>query len=115
VTVSKGQEWDWLGDPFWRVLRERNLAACCIIILTAFAVLYAASTSLPALLHSLFGYDALSAELVMSRPGFFAVVTMSFVRLALGRGTDARWVRGSVDCELACNNDPLRGVFRIQS
>jgi MFS transporter, DHA2 family, multidrug resistance protein len=65
--------------------------------LTAFAVLYAASTSLPALLHSLFGYDALSAELVMSPPGFFAVVTKPFVRLALGRGTDARWVRGSVD------------------
>ena len=19
VTLSKGQEWDWLGDPFWRV------------------------------------------------------------------------------------------------
>src|SRR6202522_4198899 len=62
VVLSKGQEWDWLGDPFWRVqilgvcfvlglvvlvawelrnrnpvvnfrpLRERNFAACCIII-----------------------------------------------------------------------------------
>ena len=88
VLLSKGQEWDWFGDPFWRVqtlailfvvglaglifwelrianpvvnfrpLRERNFAACCIIIFCAYAVLYGASTSLPALLQSLFGYDA---------------------------------------------------------
>src|ERR1700743_215182 len=62
VVLSKGQEWDWLSDPFWRVqtltiffvlglialifwelrhpspvvnfrpLRERNFAACCVII-----------------------------------------------------------------------------------
>jgi DHA2 family multidrug resistance protein len=122
VTLSKGQEWDWFGDPSWRVqtltilftvglvglifwelrhpspvvnfrpLRERNFAACCIIIFSAYAVLYASSTSLPALLQSLFGYDALSAGLVMSPAGFFAVVTMPFVGRALGRGTDARWV-----------------------
>ena len=55
-------------------------------------MLYAASTSLPALLQSLFGYDALSAGLVMSPAGFFAVVAMPFVGRALGRGTDARWV-----------------------
>lgn len=122
VTLSKGQEWDWLGDPFWRVqtlmilfaaglsglifwevrhpnpvvnfrpLRERNFIACCIIIFCAYAVLYASSTSLPALLQSLFGYDALSAGLVMSPAGFFAVITMPLVGRALGRGTDARWV-----------------------
>jgi DHA2 family multidrug resistance protein len=122
VMLSKGQEWDWLGDPFWRVqtlalvfaiglavlifwelrhpspvvnfrpLRERNFAACCIIIFCVFAVLYAASTSLPALLQSLFGYDALNAGLVMSPAGFFAVVAMPFVGRALGRGLDARWL-----------------------
>ena len=122
VMLSKGQEWDWLGDPFWRVqtlaiffvvglialifwelrypspvvnfrpLRERNFAACCLIIFCAFAVLYAASTSLPALLQSLFGYDALSAGLVMSPAGFFAVLVMPFVGRALGKGTDARWL-----------------------
>src|SRR3954464_8148798 len=122
VMLSKGQIWDWLGDPFWRVqalavlfavglaglifwelrhpspvvnfrpLRERNFAACCFIIFCAFAVLYAASTSLPALLQSLFGYDALSAGLVMSPAGFSALVAMPFVGLALGRGVDARWL-----------------------
>jgi DHA2 family multidrug resistance protein len=122
VVLSKGQEWDWLSDPFWRVqtlamffvvglmalifwelrhpspvvnfrpLRERNFAACCVIIFCAFAVLYAASTSLPALLQSLFGYDALSAGLVMSPAGLGALVAMPFVGLALGRGTDARWL-----------------------
>jgi DHA2 family multidrug resistance protein len=122
VMLSKGQEWDWFSDPFWRVqtlaiffafglialvfwelrhpspvvnfhpLRERNFAACCFIIFSAFAVLYAASTSLPALLQSLFGYDALSAGLVMSPAGLAALVAMPFVGLSLGRGADARWL-----------------------
>jgi hypothetical protein len=76
----------------FRPLRERNFAACCIIIFSAYAVLYASSTALPALLQTLFGYDALNAGLVMSPAGIFAVITMPFVGRALGRGTDARWV-----------------------
>jgi MFS transporter, DHA2 family, multidrug resistance protein len=75
----------------FRPLRERNFAACCFIIFCAFAVLYAASTSLPALLQSLFGYDALSAGLVMSPAGFAALLAMPFVGKSLGRGVDARW------------------------
>ncbi len=122
VMLSKGQEWDWVGDPFWRVqtlaivfavgliglifwelrhpnpvvnlrpLGERNFIACCVIIFAAYAVLYGASTSLPELLQSLFGYDALRAGLVMSPAGLIAVVAMPFVGRTLGRGTDARWV-----------------------
>jgi DHA2 family multidrug resistance protein len=122
VMLSKGQEWDWLSDPFWRVqtlaiffavglaglvfwelrhpnpvvnfrpLRERNFVSCCVIIFFAYAVLYGASTSLPGLLQSLFGYDALNAGLVMSPAGFFALLAMPIVARLLGRGTDARWV-----------------------
>jgi MFS transporter, DHA2 family, multidrug resistance protein len=122
VMLSKGQEWDWLGDPSWRVqtlailfvlglgalifwelrqpnpvvnfrpLRERNFAGCAIIIFCAYAVLYGASTSLPGLLQSLFGYDALGAGLVMSPAGFFAVLTMPVVGFLLGRKADARWI-----------------------
>jgi DHA2 family multidrug resistance protein len=122
VMLSKGQEWDWLGDPFWRVqtlmilfalaisglifwemrhrnpvvnfrpLFERNFSACCLIIFCAYAVLYGASTSLPGLLQSLFGYDALQAGLVMSPAGFFAIFTLPVVGFVLGRRTDARWV-----------------------
>jgi DHA2 family multidrug resistance protein len=122
VMLSKGQEWDWLDDPFWRVqtlaifftmglvglivwelrhrnpvinfrpLRERNFAACCIVIFSAYLALYAASTSLPGLLQSLFGYDALSAGLVMSPGGVFAVLAMPIVGRLLGRRMDARWL-----------------------
>jgi MFS transporter, DHA2 family, multidrug resistance protein len=122
VMLSKGQEWDWWGDPSWRVqtlaivfisglvalivwelrhpnpvvnfrpLRERNFASCCLIIFCAYAVLYASSTSLPALLQSLFGYDALTAGLVLSPAGFFAVLTMPIVGQLIGRGTDTRWM-----------------------
>jgi MFS transporter, DHA2 family, multidrug resistance protein len=125
VMLSKGQEWDWLGDPVWRVqtlvilfvaglvglivwelrspnpvvnfrpLGERNFGACCIIIFCAYAVLFGASTSLPGLLQSLFGYDALDAGLVMSPAGFFALLAMPIVGFALGRKTDARWLIGA--------------------
>jgi len=122
VMLSKGQEWDWLGDPFWRVqtlaiffsgglvalifwelrhrnpvvnfrvLGERNFAACCLIIFGAYLALYAASTSLPALLQSLFGYDALNSGLVMSPAGIAAVLAMPIVGRLLGRQMDARWL-----------------------
>jgi DHA2 family multidrug resistance protein len=122
VILSKGQEWDWLGDPFWRiqtllivfvlalgcllyremsfaspvvnfrVLGERNFASSCIIIFSAFSVLYAATVALPGMLQALFGYDALHSGLVMSPSGFFAITMMVVVGILLGRGADARWL-----------------------
>jgi MFS transporter, DHA2 family, multidrug resistance protein len=122
ILLSKGQEWDWLGDPFWRVqtllilflltvgglvfwemhsrnpvvnfraLAERNFRISCIIIFCAYAVLYGASTSLPGLLQSLFGYDALHTGLVISPSGFFAILMLLVVGALLGRRVDARWL-----------------------
>jgi DHA2 family multidrug resistance protein len=122
VLLSKGQEWDWYNDPFWRVqtlflvfvvglgvlivwelridnpvvnfrpLGERNFAASCIIIFCAFGVLYGASTSLPALLQSLFGYDAYVSGLVQSPAGLFSIMGLFVVGNLLGRGVDARWL-----------------------
>jgi DHA2 family multidrug resistance protein len=122
IMLSKGQEWDWLGDPFWRVqvllvlfvlglgllifremriaspvvnfrpLAERNFAVSCVIIFCAFAVLYGASTSLPGLLQSLFGYDAYVSGLVQSPSGLGAVLILLVVGALLGRGADARWL-----------------------
>jgi MFS transporter, DHA2 family, multidrug resistance protein len=125
VMLSKGQQWDWLGDPFWRVqtllvlfvgglallvlretrianpvvnfrpLLERNFFASCIIIFSAYAMLYAASTSLPALLQSLFGYDAYHSGLVMSPSGIASICVLVVVGFLLGRGADARWLIGA--------------------
>ena len=53
----------------FRPLRDRNFAISCIIIFCAFGVLYARAHSLPALLQSLFGYDAYHAGLVLSPAG----------------------------------------------
>src|SRR5262249_40999221 len=99
VMLSKGQEWGWLRDPFFpvqtllvlflvslvalivrqlrianplinfRTLKDRNFRACCIIIFCAYGVLYANTTTLPALLQSLFGYDATTSGLVLSPSG----------------------------------------------
>ncbi|HLJ93209.1 MAG TPA: DHA2 family efflux MFS transporter permease subunit [Gemmataceae bacterium] len=122
IMLSKGQEWDWLGDPFGRVqtlltlfilglgflifremrihnpvvnfrpLGERNLAASCLIVFCAYGVLYGASTSLPGLLQSLFGYDAYASGLVQSPSGLFSILMMLVVGTFLGRGADARWL-----------------------
>lgn len=124
VLITKGQEWDWLGDPFGKVqtlllifvlggvslvvwemrrenpvvnfrpLGERNFWVCCIIIFCAYAVLYGVSTSLPGLLQSLFGYDAYHSGLVMSPSGFASVSMLLICGALLGRGTDARWLIG---------------------
>ncbi len=121
IMLSKGQEWDWLGDPFWRVqtllvlfvlglgclifremrianpvvnflpLGERNFAACCVIIFFAYGVLYGTSTALPALLQALFGYDAYVSGLVLSPSGFFSVTMLLIVGRLLGKQFDARW------------------------
>jgi len=110
ILLSKGQEWDWLGDPFfpgsgarggvprgirWAdrpraaiSQRRSSISACfwigtsapaCIIIFCAFAVLYANTTLLPAMLQSLFGYDATTSGLVLSPAGIFAVMMLVVV------------------------------------
>ena len=125
VMISKGQEWDWLGDPFgrvqtllivfvlalagllyreltfaspvvnFRVLRERNFAASCGITFGALAVLYAASVALPLLLLTSFGYDAYAAGLVLWPAGVFGALMMLLVGRLLGWGIDARWLIAS--------------------
>jgi DHA2 family multidrug resistance protein len=122
ILLSKGQEWDWLGDPFWRiqtllvlflfglcffvirgvrsenpllnlrVLAERNLAVSCVVLFTAFTVLYSASIALPAMLQALFGYDAYHAGLVLSPGGISSITMLVIVSFLLGRGMDARYL-----------------------
>jgi MFS transporter, DHA2 family, multidrug resistance protein len=122
VMLSKGQEWDWYNDAFWRVqtlcivfvlglgllvfremrianpvvnfrpLSERNFTVSSIIIFCAFGVLYGASTSLPGLLQSQFGYDAYVSGLVQSPSGVFSVIGLFVVGALIGRGVDARWL-----------------------
>jgi MFS transporter, DHA2 family, multidrug resistance protein len=125
IMLSKGQEWDWLGDPFgrvqtllalfvlgmgwliyhemrtaspiinFRVLRDRNLSLSCIIMFSAFAVLYCSCIALPGLLQSLLGYDALRSGLSMSPSGVSSMVAMIVAGALLGRRVDARWLVGS--------------------
>ncbi|QEL14068.1 DHA2 family efflux MFS transporter permease subunit [Limnoglobus roseus] len=120
VVLSKGQEWDWFGDPFGRVqvlaalfvaglvglivwemrtpaplinfrpLGERNFAVACLICFCAYGVLYGQTTSLPGMLQSLFGYDATTSGLVLSPAGVFAVALIPVVGAVMARGVDAR-------------------------
>jgi DHA2 family multidrug resistance protein len=121
VLLSKGQEWDWLEDAFGRIqilavlfvvglgglifwegrhsqpivnfrpMRDRNFAISCLILFCSFGILYGSSTLLPALLESLFGYDAFHAGLVLSPAGAFTILAIVIVGALLGRGVDARW------------------------
>jgi DHA2 family multidrug resistance protein len=122
ILLSKGQEWDWLGDPFgrvqsllalfvlglggliWREMRttnplvnfrtlaDCNFRACCIIIFCAYATLYANTVSLPGLLQTLFGYDATTSGLVLSPAGVAALMVLMVVGTLLSRGMDARYL-----------------------
>ncbi len=134
VMLSKGQEWDWLGDPFWRVqtllivfvlalagllyreltfaspvvnfrvLRERNFAVSCGITFGTFAVLYAASVALPLMLLTSFGYDAYAAGRVLWPAGVFSMLTLLVVGRLLGWGIDARWLIASGLLIMAAGN-----------
>ena len=122
VMLSKGQEWDWYNDPFWRVqtlfllfvlglgyfvfrqmrvanpvvnvrvLGDHNLAASSIIMFCVSGVMYGCTTSLPGLLQTLFGYDAYLSGLVMSPAGVSAMLMLVLAGILLGRKVDARWL-----------------------
>lgn len=122
ILLSKGQEWDWLNDPFlwvhalvllfvlslgalfvwemkatnpvlnFRPLANRNFAVCSVIVFCVYGVLYGASTSLPGLLQTLFGYDAYVSGLVLSPSGIGSVVMLLIAGTLLTKGVDARWL-----------------------
>ena len=134
ILLSKGQEWDWFGDPFFRVqtllilfvlslsgliyresrianplinlrtLADRNFRSCCVIIFCAFGVLYANTTSLPGLLQSLFGYDATTSGLVLSPAGIASVMVLFGVGILLTHGIDARLLIAAGLIVLAAGN-----------
>jgi DHA2 family multidrug resistance protein len=122
ILLSKGQEWDWLGDPFGRVqllmlglglgfamliywelghsapilnLRpflDRNFAASGLIAYLAFAITYASMVLLPGMLQTLSGYNAVWSGLVMSPASLFSIPTMALVGYLIGKKIDARWI-----------------------
>jgi DHA2 family multidrug resistance protein len=132
--VSKGQEWDWLDDPSWRVqtllivfvlalvgfvcreltfaspvvdfrvLRERNFAVSCGISFGALAVLYASSVALPLMLLTTFGYDAYAAGRVLWPAGVFAAPALLVTARLLGWRIDARWLIASGLLIMAAGN-----------
>jgi DHA2 family multidrug resistance protein len=134
ILLSKGQEWDWLGDPFLRVqtllvlfiaglggliyrelritnplinfrtLKDRNFRACCVIVFCAYGVLYANTVTLPELLQSLFGYDATRSGLVLSPAGLFSIAMLAVVSRFLARGVDARRLMGVGMLMMAAGN-----------
>ena len=134
ILLSKGQEWDWLGDPFYRVqtllalflvclaaliarelsisnplidfraLLDRNFRSSSVIIFCTFAVLYANTTTLPALLQSQFGYDATTSGLVLSPAGVFSVIILFLVGALMARGFNAHYLIGVGLVTMACGN-----------
>jgi DHA2 family multidrug resistance protein len=140
VLLSKGQEWDWLGDPFHRVhlllvvfalslvglirrelrianplidfrtLLDRNFRCCCILGFSLFAVLYANTITLPELLQSLFHYDATTSGRVLSPAGVGAVGVLIVTGALLSRGVDARYLIACGLLTLAMGNFLLAGL-----
>jgi DHA2 family multidrug resistance protein len=85
-------------------MADRNFGTCCVIIFCAYAVLYANAISLPALLQSLFGYDATTSGLVLSPSGIFAIIMLVVVGALLSRGVDARYLMAGGLITMAIGN-----------
>jgi DHA2 family multidrug resistance protein len=122
VILSKGQEWDWYNDPFWRVqtlfllfvgglvgvvfwelrhpapilnlapFRDRNFTASGTTLFVTYAIVYTSLTLLPNMMQALFGYNAVWSGLILSPAGFFSIPAMLFVGYLLGKKVDARWL-----------------------
>ena len=118
IVLDKGQELDWLGSTFiswmaaialialagaiaWelhvknpivnlRLLKERNFAFCCVIVLGVYTALYASTFLLPQFMQLLMGYSATAAGLAISPAGLVTMVEIPLVGWALSRGFDAR-------------------------
>jgi DHA2 family multidrug resistance protein len=95
-----------IGNPLinFRTLADRNFRSCCVIIFCAYGVLYANTTSVPALLQTLFGYDATTSGLVLSPAGLFAIIVLLIVGVLLTRGVDARYLMAGGLLTMAAGN-----------
>ncbi len=122
VLNSKGQEWDWFGDPFWRVqwlavgavigiggliawsllrpdaivdvrvFRDRNFWVANTIGFGLLFGFFGGMVTFPTMLQTLFNYDALNAGIVMSPGGAVAMVGLVVATVLQARGFDARWL-----------------------
>ena len=118
IVLDRGQELDWFGSTFiswsaaiavfaivgaiaWelhvknpvvnlRLLKERNFAICCVIVLGMYTALYASTFLLPQFMQELMGYSATVAGLAVSPAGLVTMVEVPLVGWALSRGLDAR-------------------------
>jgi len=118
IVLDRGQELDWLGSPFiawsaaiavvtivgaiwWelrvknpvvnlRLLKERNFAMCCAIVLGLYTALYASTFLLPQFMQELMGYSATAAGLAVSPAGLVTMIEVPIVGWALSKGLDAR-------------------------
>jgi DHA2 family multidrug resistance protein len=105
IVLDKGQEDDWFASNFiltfgiisgaclisgviWllrqkdpivdlRLMRDKYFGPASLMMFFVGFVLYGASTLLPLLLQTEFGYDATLAGLVMSPSGFFVIISMA--------------------------------------
>jgi len=118
IVLDRGQELDWFGSSFigwsaaialfaivgaiaWelhvknpvvnlRLLKERNFAMCCVIVLGLYTALYATTFLLPQFMQELMGYSATTAGLAVSPAGLVTMIEVPIVGWALSRGLDAR-------------------------
>jgi len=118
IVLDRGQELDWFGSTFiewsaaiavlsiigaivWelhvkmpvvnlRLLKERNFAMCCVIVLGLYTALYATTFLLPQFMQELMGYDATTAGLAVSPAGLVTMIEVPMVGWLLSKGMDAR-------------------------
>lgn len=113
VFMDRGEQEDWLGSPFirlmggaaltgliggalwlWRAatpvvrlqtLRDRNFALGCLMIFATGLVLYASAVVVPLLAQTVLGYTSFLAGLLLAPGAFLVIVTIPFVIALMAR------------------------------
>jgi DHA2 family multidrug resistance protein len=120
IMLDKGQEDDWFGSGFIRVLalvagvmltafvirqlripnplvklallRNRNFAAGIVVVVILSSVMYGSLVTLPLFMQEMLGWTAETAGLWTSPRGLATVFCMPLVGYLLDRHLDARWM-----------------------
>ena len=120
IMLDKGQEDDWFGSGFIRVLalvagvmltafvirqlripnplvklallRNRNFAAGIVVVVILSSVMYGSLVTLPLFMQEMLGWTAETAGLWTSPRGLATVICMPVVGYLLDRHLDARWM-----------------------
>ncbi len=95
VSLTVAVIWElWRRNPIvdLRLYKDRNFAACSMLMFVIYATIYGTTVLLPLLVQTLMNYSATEAGLILSPGGIATLMVMPLAGWLMARGVDARWL-----------------------